>query len=105
MERRAPVDLFRRHVHAIYNYMKYTYNISTAQAQLPRLVRQAESGKPISITKRDEPVAYLVSRAHFEAIVETLEIMSDPAAMRILRRAKSGKLKYAPVGVLDEDEG
>jgi hypothetical protein len=41
-----------------------------------------------------------------EAIVETLEVMADPAAMKALRRAQAGKGKYYPAGILDEaDQG
>jgi hypothetical protein len=41
-----------------------------------------------------------------EAIVETLEIMADPEAMKALRRAREGEGKYYPVAALDEpDEG
>jgi hypothetical protein len=41
-----------------------------------------------------------------EAIVETLEVMADPQAMKALRRARERKGKYYPVTVLDEgDQG
>ena len=50
-----------------------TYSVSEAQRALPRLVREAEGGELVAIARRDETVAYLVSREHLEAIVETME--------------------------------
>lgn len=88
-----------------YYLVKDTYNISAAQANFPQLVRLAESGRAVPIRKRDETVAYLVSRAQFEAIVETLELLSNSEAMRVLHAAKAGELSYEPVTVLDEDAG
>jgi hypothetical protein len=41
-----------------------------------------------------------------EAIVETLEVMADPEAMKALRRAREGKGKYCPANIFDEpDQG
>ena len=85
--------------------MKTTVSLSQAQAQLPRLVRLAERGNTIAISKQDETVVYLVARDRLEAIVETLELMGNPAAMRAIRQAQAGKTKYYPLSVLDEDEG
>ena len=36
------------------------HTIAEARRSLPRLVREAESGKPIELTRRAEPVAVLV---------------------------------------------
>ena len=49
-----------------------TYSVTQAQSALPRLVREAEEGELVAITRRDETVAYLLSRDHLEAIVESL---------------------------------
>ena len=85
--------------------MRSTYSVSEAQAQLPTLLKRAENDL-IVITRRDKTVAYLVSAQRMEAIVETLEIMADPEAMKALRRARKGEGKYYPVAALDEpDEG
>ena len=71
--------------------------------QLPKLVRMAESGDAIEITKHDETVAYLLSRERMEAIVETMEIMANSTAKRAIKRARAGKTEYVPLSVLDED--
>ena len=92
---------FATHV-ATYLNVKNTYSVTKAQAQLPRLVRLAESGDTVAITKHDETVAYLLSRERMEAIVESLEIMANPAAMRAIKRARARKTRYVPLSVLDE---
>jgi len=80
-----------------------TYSVSEAQAQLPALLKRAETDL-IAIAKRDRTVAYLVSAERMQAIAETLEIMADPKAMRALLRARAGKGKYYPVATLDESD-
>ncbi len=82
--------------------MKNTYNVARAQANLPRLLRQAEQ-QPIAITRHDETVAYLVSASRMGAIIETLEIMGNPAAMKAIREHQAGKTKFVPLSALDED--
>lgn len=82
--------------------MKTTYSITNAQAKLPTLVRECAKGL-ITITKRDEAVAYVVSRERMETLLETMEILANPQAMEILRKDRQGKLKYYPLESLDED--
>ena len=82
--------------------MKTTLSVSEAQAQLPRLVRAKET---ITVRRRDETVAFIVPRERMEALLETMEILSNPAALRAIKRDQSGKGKYLPLSVLDEDKG
>lgn len=84
--------------------MSSTYSVTDAQTQLPRLIRQAEKGESVQIRRRNETVAYLVSRERMEAIVETLELLANPAAMRAITAHRAGKLKLAPLSKLDADE-
>ena len=82
--------------------VKTTYSITSAQANLPRVVRESENAL-IKITKRDETVAYVVSKERMESILETLEIMGNPKAMEAIRQDRAGKTKYYPLDSLDED--
>jgi prevent-host-death family protein len=82
--------------------MKTTYSVSEAQSQLPRLLKEASRGEPISISRHQGTVAYLVSRERMEAIVETLEILGNPDAMRAIRAHRKGKTKFVPLSTLDE---
>jgi len=79
--------------------------VSAAQTNLPRLLRDAQEEGSIAITRRDETVAYLVSRDRMEAIVETLEVLGNPKAMKAIRDYEAGKMKFLPLSALDEDEG
>jgi PHD/YefM family antitoxin component YafN of YafNO toxin-antitoxin module len=48
----------------------------------------------IAIRRRDETVAYLVSRQRMEAIAETLELLANPEAMKAIRAHRAGKMKF-----------
>jgi PHD/YefM family antitoxin component YafN of YafNO toxin-antitoxin module len=84
--------------------VKSTYSVSEAQSQLPRLLKDVERGEPVSIRRHDQTVAYLLSRERMEAIVETLEVLGNPAAMRAIERHREGKTRFSPVTAIDDDE-
>ncbi len=84
--------------------MKNTYSISQAQSQFPRMVRESAGGGAIAVTRHDETVAYVVSRERMEAIVETMEILANPSAMRALHAYEKGLTRFHPLEALD-DEG
>ncbi len=77
--------------------MASTYSVSHAQSQLPSLVKEAESGATVGITRRNETVAFLISRARLEAIAETLELLANPEAAQAVAAHRSGRLKFAPL--------
>jgi PHD/YefM family antitoxin component YafN of YafNO toxin-antitoxin module len=81
-----------------------TYELEEAQRRLPHLVRQAAKGDTVAVAEGDETVAYVVAKEHYESLIETIELMSNPAAMAALRRDKSGKSRFRPLSTLDEDE-
>src|SRR5439155_21055627 len=85
--------------------MKTTYPIMTvtqAQSDFPKLCRE---GKRILITKRDKPVSVLLPIEDYEALIETMDLLSNPKAMKTLRAAKAGKLSYKALNLIDEDFG
>lgn len=83
--------------------MSSTYSVTDAQTQLPRLIRQAEKGEPVRIRRRNETVAYLVSRERMEAIVETIELLANPDAMKAVADHRSGKIKLLPLSIFDAE--
>ena len=83
--------------------MNSTVTISELQAQAPRFVRQAEKEGAVTIARHGRTVAFLVSRARMEAIIETLEIMGNPKAMKAIRAYEAGKGKFKDASCLDED--
>jgi len=70
-----------------------TYSITEGQARFPRVVKEAQAGYVATITKRNEPVAYVIGNERMSAIVETMEILANPAAMKAIRANEAGKLK------------
>ena len=67
--------------------------ITELQAQAPRIVRRAEKNGSVSVARHGRTVAFLVSRERMEAILETIEILSDRKAMKAIRAYESGKLR------------
>ncbi len=83
--------------------VKNTVTISELQAQAPRCVRQAEKEGAITVARHGRAVAFLVSRDRMEAIIETLEILGNPKAMKAIRYYEAGKATMKDVSCLDED--
>jgi antitoxin YefM len=80
-----------------------TMEIAKARRDLPRVVRGLKKTGSLAISNRGRTVAYLISRDRVEAMLETMEIMGNPLAMKAIRDYEAGKTKFHPVEVLDED--
>lgn len=85
--------------------MDSTYSVTQAQTNLPRLIKEAADEGSIAITRHEETVAYLISRGRMDAIMETLDLLGNPAAMKAVRDYEQGKTKFLPLTALDGDEG
>ena len=59
--------------------MSRRHSIAEARNHLPELVRQAESGKPVELTRRGEPVAEL---KNYTAMKDRM--LKRPAVQRVL---------------------
>jgi PHD/YefM family antitoxin component YafN of YafNO toxin-antitoxin module len=79
-----------------------TYNIKQAQAGLPKLCR---SGKRFVIANRNQPVMVAMPVNDFEALMETLDVLGDPHAMKALNIAREGKTTYRQLDLDDPDFG
>jgi hypothetical protein len=80
--------------------MKNTLTVTQGQARFPAICR---SGKTAAITRNGEVVAFVVPRKRMAGLLEQMEILSNPEAMKAINRAKAGKTKDYPVSVLDEN--
>lgn len=80
--------------------MKKPQTITKAQSRFPEICRSKET---VSVTRHGEVVAFVVPRQRMEALLDQIEILSNPEAMKAIRRAKAGKGKYVPLSALDED--
>ena len=81
--------------------MTNQYSVEEAQVSLPRILRESEE-HTVVITRRGKAVGYLLSAERFEAMLETMDIMSNPAAMEAIRDYKSGKMKFMPLDALSD---
>lgn len=79
--------------------MKSTVSISEAQDSFAALVKAAEKGSVVTVTRHDSPVAFVMGFERMTAIAETLEIMGNPVAMSAIREHRAGKAKF---GTLDD---
>jgi prevent-host-death family protein len=82
--------------------MPDTYNMKEAQANLTKLCR---SGKRFVIANRNQPVVVAMPVEDFEALMETMDVLANPAAMTAIRSAKTGKTKYRTLNLDDENFG
>ena len=71
--------------------MNKAYTVKEAQRSLASVVRTAERGDLATITRHDRPVAYVIGAERLAAIAETMEILANPAAMKAIRDAETGK--------------
>lgn len=71
--------------------MKKAYTIKEAQRSLAAVVRTAERGDLATITRHDQPVAYVIGAERLAAIAETMELLANPIAMAAIRDAEAGK--------------
>jgi antitoxin YefM len=72
--------------------MSRTLSIAEAREQLARLADEfeAEQGQPakiepVTVTRYGKPVLTILPHEFYEALIETLEILSDPEQMAALR--------------------
>ena len=57
--------------------MAKQHSIAEARNSLPSLVRAAESGKAVELTRRGEPVAVLIGRRQYERLTMKYRGFSD----------------------------
>ena len=82
--------------------MKSTVSISEGQDSFPAMVKAAETGKVVTVTRHDEPVACLIGHERMSAIAETLEIMGSAAAMHAVTEHQAGRTKFGKLSDIPE---
>ena len=82
--------------------MKTTVTTTEAQANLPRLLKQLPAKKSLTITNHGRIAGFLVSKDRMEAIIETMEILANPKAMKAIRNFEAGRSKGKDISCLDE---
>lgn len=82
------------------SFVKSTYSVTAAQAQFPAVIRAAQNGRLVAVSKHNETVAFVVSRERMEAIAETMELLADRDFMSALQAERAGKGKLYPASSL-----
>jgi len=62
--------------------------VKEAHQKLPRLLRDAEAGKQIVVSRKGKPIAVVIGAKEYNSIMATIEEMADPRALRALREAQ-----------------
>ncbi len=82
--------------------MKSTVSISEGQNSFPALVKAAERGSVVTVTRHDQPVAYVMGYERMAALAETLEIVSNPEAMAAIKEHRAGKTRFGRISDIPE---
>lgn len=77
-----------------------TVPLSDVRSKMSAVVERVETThERVTITRNGRPAAVLISPADLEALEETLDVLSDPAAMQRLRE---GEAAVAVGDIVDE---
>jgi len=80
---------------AIILYMSTTLPLAEVRDRLSPIVSSVESThERVVITKNGRPSAVLISYEDLESLEETLEVLSDPDAMRAIRESLADPERY-----------
>ena len=74
--------------------MKTSYSIAAGQKNFPEVVAASEKGEPIPIERHGETVAYVISKDRFDAVLETMELLSNAEFVDALRTYERGETKW-----------
>ena len=66
------------------------------------MIRAAEKGSVVTVTRRDAPVACVMGHERVSAPAETLEIMGNPAAAAALGAHKADRTIFGKRGDIPE---
>ena len=80
-----------------------TVTVAELQSQTPKVMRQTQRRGMLAVTREGQVAAFLISRDRVMAMIETMEFLSNPEAMKAVHEFESGKTRMHPVSVLDED--
>ena len=76
-----------------------TVNVTEAQANLPQLIRRDS----FAISRHGKIVGVFLSKDRIEALVESMELLGDPAFIKALEEYTSGKAKLYSVSSLNRE--
>jgi prevent-host-death family protein len=81
--------------------MRVSFSVASGQKNFPKVVAASEKGDPVPIERHGETVAYVVSRARFHAMLETIELLSNREFVDTLRQVEAGEVTWTPLEDVD----
>ncbi len=63
--------------------------VKEAHRKLPQLLRSAEAGSQIVVSRKGKPIAVVIGVKEYNSTMATLEEIADPRALRALREAQA----------------
>ena len=72
------------------------FSIAKAKAHLTEIVRETERGRTVTLTRRGEPVAHLISHAEFRRYLEAKAAVQRPTLYEVIEkwRAETGGIEF-----------
>ena len=80
--------------------VKKTYTVRELQRDTAGVVRSAESGALVTVTRHERPVVHLISDERLGALLETLELAGNPEFTRAVAKLQAGRLKFRAASTL-----
>ncbi len=82
--------------------MNTTMTLTEMNRNPSAAVRLARKEGQVCVTDRGRAVAFILPAEKVEAILETLEVLGDPDAMKTIRAYERGKVAMKDVSCLDD---
>jgi PHD/YefM family antitoxin component YafN of YafNO toxin-antitoxin module len=82
--------------------MNSAVTTSQLRSQTAKIVRQTERKGMVAVVRHGRVVAFLISRSRVEGMIQTLEILTEPEAMKAVRQYEAGEAKMKGVESLDD---
>jgi prevent-host-death family protein len=82
--------------------VKSTYSIKEEQSRFTGIVHEAETGGMATITRHEKAVAYIMGADDLASMVETMELLANPAARKAIADAEAGKGRVYTLDQLEE---
>lgn len=73
--------------------MALTYSVACGRSDFTQMLKKVQAGYVATITRRNEPVAYVIGKERMSALIETMEILANASAMKAIHRHRAGKFK------------
>ena len=78
-----------------------TITVDELHSETPAILRQTQRRGMLAVTRAGHVTAFLVSRDRLMGMIETMDLLANPEAMKAIREFESGQGKFYTVAELD----